>query len=178
MGLEDFASDDSEDNNGSSSQREYVRITKEEFEEFLTLVDNSWGIVSEDEEANKELRNFSREYIYKMPLRDAPEELQLRIFSTIDKRTDVCRDKGADAIRCVIWDSKEFHPVGGRKKTLRIKTWKKNLRNKIEELKADWEEHTTPCDECGSWLVKREGEYGEFLGCIRYPRCDNTRQIE
>lgn len=178
MGLENFTSDNSDDNNKSSGQREYVRITKEEFEEFLTEVDNSWSVVSDDEKANDDLRNFSREYIYGIPLRDAPEELELRVFSTIDKRTDLCRDKGTDAIRLVIWDSKEFYPVGGRKKTLRIETWKKNLRRKIEELKSDWEEHTTSCNECGAWMVKREGEYGEFLGCIRYPRCDNTRQIE
>lgn len=178
MGLEDFASDDSEDNNGSSSQREYVRITKDEFEEFLNDVGLGWWLTDEDSKGTRKEQNFSQEYIYGIPLSVAPDSLELRLFSTIDKRTDVCRDKGTDAIRLVIWDNKEFVPVGGRKKTLRIKTWRKNLQKKIKELKEDWDTYTTECDQCNGWLVKREGEYGEFLGCSRYPRCKNTKQIE
>ena len=33
------------------------------------------------------------------------------------------------------------------------------------------------CPRCGSILMKRNGKYGEFLGCIRYPDCKYTQNI-
>lgn len=30
------------------------------------------------------------------------------------------------------------------------------------------------CPTCGSSMVKRNGPYGEFLGCSRYPDCETT----
>ena len=30
------------------------------------------------------------------------------------------------------------------------------------------------CPECGSRLYRREGKYGEFLGCGNYPNCKYT----
>lgn len=34
------------------------------------------------------------------------------------------------------------------------------------------------CDECGAWMVVREGEFGKFYGCSRYPKCKNTKSLE
>ena len=31
------------------------------------------------------------------------------------------------------------------------------------------------CPKCGGTLVKRNGQYGEFIGCSNYPRCKYTR---
>jgi len=34
------------------------------------------------------------------------------------------------------------------------------------------------CPECGGELVIRKGRYGEFIGCINYPKCKYTRPLE
>ena len=34
---------------------------------------------------------------------------------------------------------------------------------------------TLRCPQCGSSLIKRNGKYGEFLGCLNYPECKFTR---
>lgn len=33
------------------------------------------------------------------------------------------------------------------------------------------------CPKCGCEMVKRKGKYGEFYGCIDFPRCRGTRKI-
>lgn len=172
MGLDKFKSD-------KGSKREYVRIDRDEFENFLNEISDEWKIVTNVSDAGSEMREFSKEYIYEIPLKTRYENLVMRIYSTIDSRTDEARDKGSDAIRCVIWDNNIRRPIGGRKKTLRIKTWKKNLRGKIQDIRGELDEYLEKCDECDDgWMVEREGEYGKFLGCTSYPRCENTRQIE
>jgi DNA topoisomerase-3 len=32
------------------------------------------------------------------------------------------------------------------------------------------------CDQCGAPMLKRQGRYGEFLGCSRYPKCKNIQK--
>lgn len=169
MGLADMAPDD---NDSGGTQREYVQPTKQEFEECIHAAREgiSWEI---DEKAP------GKEYVYDshdfMPDHNG---IVLRIYSTIDKRTDQARSKGADAIRLVIWNRHVMAPIGGRKKTLRIKTYCKNLTEKINELWEQWEQYVTRCEECGGWMVERDGQYGEFLGCVNYPDCKNTENIE
>ncbi len=36
---------------------------------------------------------------------------------------------------------------------------------------------TELCIKCGGYMIERNGKYGEFLGCINYPKCNNTLQI-
>lgn len=34
------------------------------------------------------------------------------------------------------------------------------------------------CPKCSDgWLVERKGKWGPFLGCVKYPKCDGTKQI-
>ena len=33
------------------------------------------------------------------------------------------------------------------------------------------------CPKCGGIMYKREGKYGEFLGCENYPDCRGTRKL-
>ncbi len=35
-----------------------------------------------------------------------------------------------------------------------------------------------PICECGAPMVKRKGRRGEFYGCVSYPLCNGTKQIE
>lgn len=34
------------------------------------------------------------------------------------------------------------------------------------------------CPNCGGYMVKRNGRYGDFYGCTNYPFCKNTIRIE
>ena len=34
------------------------------------------------------------------------------------------------------------------------------------------------CDRCGAPMVKRQGRYGEFLGCSAYPKCKNIKKLQ
>lgn len=168
MSLDNLTDDDNE-STGSSSDREYVQPTKQDIEDFLESTNLVWEI---EPDAN------STEYVYET--RDILPDYNgrvLRFYSTIDERTDVARSKGSDAMRLVIWDKHLNRPVGGRKKTLRIKTWRKNLRKKIKDIHSETSEFVAVCDDCGDMMVIRDGQYGEFYGCRNYPDCENTKQM-
>lgn len=108
-------------------------------------------------------------------------ELRLRVFSSIDRVTDRNRAKGEDAIRTVLWDSRIGQPVGGRERTHRIGTWRSNLREKIDHLRAISPQYAAAigdCPDCGNVLLVRDGEYGEFLGCSAFPDCTHTASVE
>lgn len=148
----------------TQTQRRYTRIDRDEFESFLD--DFVAYELNDDTDAD--------ELVYSIDL--PHDDLELRIFSTL--QNDVARDRGADAIRTVIWNTEHDVPVGGRVKTLRIETWRSNLRPKIEDLMLNWrDEFIGYCPDCGSPLALRDGEYGEFAGCTAYPRCEFTRNI-
>lgn len=172
MGLGNFT--DGEEEN--STNREYYRIHQDEFEEFLNEVDNEFYIIGTEEDSNLV---FTRELVYGKEL--GHEDLQLRVYSTIDERYGRARDKGDDAIRTVIWSKELSHPIGGRTKTLRIKTWKSNLLPKLEEIIDGWGDKVVNCDECGGWMVKRDPDPGDdwdtFYGCAKYPVCKNSENI-
>jgi DNA topoisomerase-3 len=34
------------------------------------------------------------------------------------------------------------------------------------------------CEECGAPMLKRQGRYGEFLGCSAYPKCKNIKRVQ
>lgn len=48
-----------------------------------------------------------------------------------------------------------------------------------EERKKKREANATSyiCPDCGGRLYKREGKYGEFLGCSNYPNCKFTHKL-
>lgn len=46
----------------------------------------------------------------------------------------------------------------------------KNMGDKVNEDNI--------CPKCGAPLIKRNGKFGEFLGCSDYPDCDFTRNIK
>ena len=167
MGLDKF------DQNGSDSkgsQREYEEISSREFFEFLQDLPYKFDWIEDVP---------TKEMVYESsaPFPDN-SSIHLRVYSTIDKRSAKSRKKGADAIRTVIYDYHLKRPIGGRTKTLRIKTWRKNLREKIESIVEDTESYVNRCPECGNWMVKKSGQYGDFLGCSNYPNCDHTEQID
>lgn len=106
------------------------------------------------------------------------DNVSILIWSSIDRRSGESREKGSDAIRTVL-HLDGYGPIGGRKRTHRIGTWRKNLKKKIVSLAEETEDFVNKCPECDTgYLVEREGQYGNFLGCTNYPNCDHTEQIE
>jgi len=168
--------DDFMDTDDSGNDKQYKRFNKREFEDFLTDHWVDWNRVKPNEGVLSQTLSFSTEYIYKIPV-SSTNRLYVVIFSTIDHRTNKARDKGKDAIRTVLYDNKTKSIIGGRKKTLRINTWKDNLKRKVDDLLQNTEEYVTECDECNGFMVEREGQYGKFLGCTNYPDCRNTKQL-
>ncbi len=73
---------------------------------------------------------------------------------------------------------------------LTIDDWKQILRDfyvnfekelkiadeSIEKIDSD-EITDIKCDECGKFMVKKHGRFGEFLACSGYPDCKNTKPI-
>jgi len=152
----------------ATTQRQYARIGRDEFESRLgSLVDF------------QEVRPpGTSEVVYEIDL--PADDLSIRIFSTLYRGES--RDCGDDAIRLVIWSEEADRWIGGRKKTLRLagtetnpEGWWGNLRPKIQDLMLNWRDYNQGrCPDCDSWMVKRDGEYGEFLGCTDYPACKHT----
>lgn len=151
---------------------QYINVTVDEFENVL-------GSVAEFERADVDGVN---EIVYDCPLPD--DDLTIRVFSTLVGEN--ARGCGDDAIRCVVWDHEIDAPVGGRKKTLRIaptrsnpEGWAGNFKPKLRDLYANWRDHRTEtCPACGAPMALRDGQYGPFLGCTRYPDCRCTQDVE
>lgn len=160
------------DDNGtpSSSARRYAQPDKQDMEEFLETTSVDWQL---EEDAR------SNEHVYESH-NAVPNNtgIVLRLYSTIDERTDKARSKGSDAIRLVIWDKNIGKPLAGKTKTLRIKTWRKNLAKKIEKLVSEWRDILNECPACGDYMVLREGQYGKFYGCRNYPTCEETVEAD
>lgn len=168
MGLNSFNPDD--DDEPSSSSKKYEEISLEDFVDFLSKL--PYDFVQATDHPSKEVVFESNVIL------EDYSDITLRVFSSIDTRTGKSRKKGADAIRTVIWHRGSNRPIGGRTRTHRIKTWRKNLKKKIVSLVEETNEYIIQCPECGGWLVERDGKYGKFLGCSNYPDCDHTEQID
>lgn len=168
MGLKDLDPDNFGDS--GESDRKYVRPSKEDMEEFFSSRPEKW--YRDNSAGFGEIIYQTEDF--------APGEagVVLRVFTTVDRKSGEARNKGSDAIRTVAWSLSEQRPIAGRKKTLRIKTWRKNLSEKLDSMMAEGEALITFCPKCDSRMVLREGKYGEFFGCIRYPDCNGTRKTE
>ena len=157
------------DGNDKETNREYAEFTLDDFVAFLEKRDEEWEKV---DEAN------TMEHVFETRDFSTSNGVVLRIYSTVDVRTNKVRSKGSDAIRLVAWNKHLTQPLGGKKKTLRIKTWRKNLGEKIDDMVENPDNFIHQCPECNTVMVVREGKYGDFLGCSRYPKCEATKQLE
>jgi len=148
------------------NKRNYTGINKQEFEQALAETSLEFKEVNYD---------WSGELIYEATSDD--EVFTLRVYSSLDKRTGEAREKGSDAIRTVVLHTETGRPVLKEKRTNRIKTWKKNLKKKIENITR---RHTDVemCSKCGEPMVIRTSQDDkEFLGCSAYPECKNTKSL-
>src|SRR3990172_1846493 len=89
---------------------EYVELTKEDFEEGIF---KEYGIEYEGYENPR-----SQEYQYL--LETAHPLIKIMVYSSVDKRTNVTRGVGEDAVRLVLWDTKENRPLSKGKRVYRV----------------------------------------------------------
>jgi len=141
---------------------EFTIITKEEFEQFL----QDFKIVED---------KIAKEIIYDIPTNN--DKLKIRIYSSIDIKTQDSRSIGEDAIRCVLLDSKSNKPLDKGKRTNRMTNWREHLTEKLDKLREE-SSKVKFCKTCGSAMQEREGKNGSFFGCTRYPICMTTMSMD
>lgn len=115
----------------------FVTVSKEDFENWLTNAPWDWTEVNDDR---------AQEYIYDVfaagTIQGGEEpQVSVRVYSTVDKRTGVTRERGQDAIRIVYWDHVNGMPIGKGKKILRVvsraTTIADRLKRRIQLFFAD-----------------------------------------
>ena len=126
------------------------------------------------------------EYVWERQVEDtAGKEFPytVRVYSSVDKRTNTTRDCGADAIRVVLMDLETGRAM--KLKTGKGKAGQRIYRTKsaLINLKARCREYFVKviqdgCPECGAVMAERAGKFGNFLGCTKFPACKGTRKIE
>jgi replicative superfamily II helicase len=101
----------------------FIVLTKDQFEDILP---NSYEEIDV---------KGCKEYVYQVDTKN--ENINVRIYSTVDKGTNQTRDKGADAIRIVYWAVRTDRPIGKSKKILRVEgktTIQERITSRIEEF--------------------------------------------
>jgi ssDNA-binding Zn-finger/Zn-ribbon topoisomerase 1 len=73
----------------------------------------------------------------------------------------------------------EVNPYLMRLRLDNTKRWNEGLSDYIKSfIKGILPETPISCPKCNSFLVKRTGKKGNFLGCSRYPKCNYTQNLE
>lgn len=165
-----------------SSSRTYKSFSKKEFEDVIKSLTNvvqfpdpmyrvDWWLegnvwVEKDLEIN--------EYCYLILLTKGHI---LKIYSSVDKTTNVSRPSDKDAIRIVVASATDAKPVRPKFTRInRIGTWKLNLKNRISEALKSLGVNTA-CPECGTilYLKTNSKDGSRFLLCSKYPKCKGKR---
>ena len=89
---------------------EYIELTKEDFEEGIF---KKYDLGAEPYENNR-----SQEYQYL--LKTSHPIIKIMVYSSVDKRTNKTRGVGEDAIRLVLWNSRDDRPLGKGKRIYRV----------------------------------------------------------
>ena len=153
----------------------YVNITKEDMHDFL--FNQGFKIVDTTE---------TSQFVYGKRIKHPKMALTLRVFTAIN-RDGNSRDVGSDSIQVALMlgipngtyigpDDVEHIKydvkfLGGEKRVHRTQNWRKNLQDRID---ACMEQLPKDVCTCGMPMVKRKGQYGEFLSCVV---CRGTRPL-
>lgn len=101
----------------------------------------------------------------------------IKVYSSIPAGEEYAREVGEDSIRVTAVYRKGMDAASGEKAILpkdayvcRTRGWRGTLLDRIE--KACGEIMARPvCPDCGTTTVERQGKFGVFHGCVRYPDC-------
>lgn len=151
----------------------YTEITAAEVDHFLA---DRLGF-SESSKFGRDARELVYDYRFDTK---SGEKLGVVIYTSVDERTGVSRSSGKDAIRvALMWKNGrgDWTPIGSSKRVNRIQTWRKNLQKRLSAWTDMLEGR---CPDCGAPLTVRSGEYGKFLGCVRYNSagCNHTESYD
>lgn len=158
--------------------RAYVEIKKDEFERAMFFIKRSlesqrMGFVQPIQLEGVE------EYVYEVST--SRPDIRIVIYSSIDKRTNVSRNSGEDAIRLVALFKNNFL-FDKKTHTKRIENWENNLFSKLKELLNDIN-GVPVCPKCGAVMVQRAAKAkgttkkNVFWGCSNFPNCKGTRNL-
>lgn len=140
----------------------YTQITYQEFQQIMT------------EQGFKENGfNIAGEYVFDKHVEYNGVWFYIRVYSSVDKRTNKTRDVGTDAIRVILL-TEDGKTLRGNKWVNRVETWKENLQKRLD----NWINVTELCPQCGFPLRNRQGKYGAFIGCSMFPKCGYTKKVE
>ena len=103
------------------------------------------------------------EYVFERPFSDP--RFDVRIYSSIDVRTNSTRECGADAIRVSLYDTLlgRYSYKGTVHRTANAKI------NTRERARDAWRWARDNRCQCGAMMAERKGSMGKFLGCTDYP---------
>ena len=160
---------------------QYTEISLEEMDEFM----QSEGFVKV---AHNPLNGFEVQYdlMHKNGLR-------IRLFSTIDVRSDAGRGKGSDAMRLILIAPDESIIRGAKFTRIhRVKNWRKNLMARYNQILDAMDSEVISycpsfdCAKCTgtirTLLAKgfKESGISTFMGCSGYQtnNCRNSHTVE
>ena len=144
----------------------YSKFSKTKFEQIFHALEPDFEL-----DGSFMGRINSYEYIYSAPIANG---FQLVLYSSVSTQTNEARAKGNDTIRLNLYHNTSSKPVRTATKTLRTDNWMVNLQSKVEELIAVATD-SEPCTGCDGELIRKKGEYGEFIGCTNYPECNANK---
>jgi hypothetical protein len=103
----------------------------------------------------------------------------IRIYSSVDRRTNTTRNSGQDAIRVTLFDLFKERPVKVEKRVNRTQNALVNMRARAREMWQYVSNKKNVCPSCQSLLVKRTAKRTrkQFLGCSSYPECKHTQDL-
>lgn len=126
----------------------------------------------------------THELVYGKRINQNGMQMTMRVYTGINPSGE-SRGVGDDAMHVNLFirlPNGEIKKLFGSKRVHRVKGWKKNLQDRINEVSQNIPKKM--CNRCGLPMVLREGknkstgkEY-KFYGCVGYPQCSNTLPAE
>ena len=98
----------------------FIQLSREDFEKDIFA---TYDLGAEPYENPR-----SQEYQYL--LKTSHPIVKIMVYSSVDKRTNKTRDVGEDAIRILLWNSKDDRPLGKGKRIYRV-TSKESIATRI-----------------------------------------------
>jgi hypothetical protein len=127
----------------------------------------------------RQLDNSAVEYAYVFRHPKTPG-YGIWVYSTIDKRDNLSRDCGTDAIRVMLYHEPTDTRFWSLPKVLRVESWRKNLRRRCRLAAALLTTFgDTICPNCSAPMrYVPNGKKKAFWGCVNYPSCRHVEWVE
>jgi len=117
---------------------------------------------------------FERVWKYEIVDADLINRYDIRVYSTITNH--VSRNRGTDAIRCLIFDKTKNKILKLEKRVHRTASALVNMKARCRELYKHVRDNRCTC---GGVLLERESKHNhKFMGCSNFPICKNSKNIK